>query len=117
MISAMDRAPIRLLAYYLMPNQRHMVVWPRKDGGMTEFLHWLTITHSQRLLAHRHTTGYGHIYQGRFKGFPFEQDESLRNVLRYVERTALQANLVLSERRTGAGAVYGDDLTGTENHC
>ena len=49
---------------------------------MTEFLRWLTITHSQRLHAHRHTTGYGHIYQGRFKSFPIEQDESLLNVLR-----------------------------------
>ena len=61
---------------------------------MTEFLRWLTITHSQRLHAHRHTTGYGHIYQGRFKSFPIEQDESLLNVLRYVERNALRANLV-----------------------
>ena len=61
---------------------------------MTGFLRWSTITHSQRLHAHRHTTGYGHTYQGRFKSFPIEQDESLLNVLRYVERNALRANLV-----------------------
>ncbi len=53
-----------------------------------------TSTCSQRLRAHRHTTGYGHIYQGRFKSFPIEQDESLLNVLRYVERNALRTNLV-----------------------
>ena len=41
-----------------------------------------------------HTTGYGHIYQGRFKSFPIEQDESLLNVLRCVERNALRAKLV-----------------------
>jgi hypothetical protein len=46
------------------------------------------------LHAHRHTTGYGHIYQGRFKSFPIEEDESLLKVLRYVERNALRANLV-----------------------
>ena len=72
MISGMHRAPIRLLAYSLMPNHWHMVVWPRKDGDMTEFLRWLTITYSQRLHAYRHTTGYGHIYEGRFKSFPIE---------------------------------------------
>ena len=94
MISAMQRTPIRLLAYCLMPNHWHIVLWPTKDGEMTEFLRWPTITHSQRLHAHRHTTGYGHIYQGRFKSFPIEQDESLLNVLRYVERNALRANLV-----------------------
>ncbi len=90
----MHRSPIRLLAYCLMPNHWHMVLWPRKDGEMTEFLRWLTTTHSQRLHAHRHTSGYGHIYQGRFKSFPIEQDESLLVVLRYVERNALRAKLV-----------------------
>jgi len=63
MVAAMCRSPIRLLAYCLMPNHWHMVLWPKKDGEMTEFLRWLTLTHSQRLHAHRHTTGYGHIYQ------------------------------------------------------
>ncbi len=94
MIEAMHRYPIRLLAYCLMPNHWHMVLWPREEGEMTEFLRWLTLTHSQRLHAHRHTTGWGHVYQGRFKSFPIEQDEPLLMVLRYVERNALRANLV-----------------------
>jgi putative transposase len=94
MVAAMHRFPIRLLAYYLMLNHWHMVLWPRKDGEVTAFLRWLTLTNSQRLHAHRRTTGYGHIYQGRFKSFPIEQDQSLLNVLRYVERNALRANLV-----------------------
>ena len=94
MIAAMKRSPILLLAYCLMPNHWHMVLWPNNDGEMTEFLRWLTLTHSQRLHAHRHTTGYGHIYQGRFKSFPIEEDESLLKVVRYVERNALRANFV-----------------------
>ena len=94
MAAAMHRFPTRLLAYCLMPNHWHMVLWPRKDGEVTAFLRWLTLTHSQRLHAQRHTAGYGHIYQGRFKSFPIEQDQSLLNVLRYVERNALRANLV-----------------------
>ena len=94
MVAAMRRSPIRMLAYCLMPNHWHMVLWPKKDGDMTEFLRWLTLTHSQRLHAHRHTTGYGHIYQGRFKSFPVEQDQAALNVIRYVERNALRAQLV-----------------------
>jgi putative transposase len=62
MISAMHRTPIRLLAYCLMPSEWHMVLWPRKDGEMTQFLRWLTITHSRRLHAHRHASGYGYLY-------------------------------------------------------
>jgi REP-associated tyrosine transposase len=94
MVAAMCRCPIRLLAYCLMPNHWHMVLWPKKDGQTTQFLRWLTLTHSQRLHAHRHTTGYGHIYQGRFKSFPVEQDQAALNVIRYMERNALRANLV-----------------------
>ena len=44
--------------------------------------------------AHHHTQGSGHLYPGRFNTFPIEEDEHLLAVLRYVERNALQANLV-----------------------
>jgi putative transposase len=44
--------------------------------------------------AHYHTSGTGHIYQGRFKSFPVEGDENLYAVCRYVERNPLRANLV-----------------------
>ena len=94
MVSAMRRSPIRLLAYCLMLNHWHRVLWPKKDGEMTEFLRWLLLTHSQRSHAHRHTTGYGHIYQGRFKSFSVEQDQAALNVTRYVGRDASRANLV-----------------------
>ena len=51
-------------------------------------------THTMRWHAHYHTEGSGHLYQGRFKTFPIEEGEHLLAVLRYVERNALQANLV-----------------------
>jgi putative transposase len=38
--------------------------------------------------------GSGHVWQGRFKAFPIEQDDHLRVVLRYVERNPLRAGLV-----------------------
>ena len=58
-----------------MPNHWHLVVWPRKDGELSRFVGWLTLTHTQRWHAHRHSTGSGHVYQGRFKSFPVEEDE------------------------------------------
>jgi putative transposase len=42
---------------------------------------------------HRHYGGSGHVWQGRFKAFPIQQDEHLLTVLRYVERNALRAGL------------------------
>ena len=77
-----------------MPNHWHFVVWPREDGELTQFLRRLTHTHTQRWHAHRRTAGTGHLYQGRFKSFPVQQDDHLLTVLRYVERNALRADLV-----------------------
>ena len=47
-----------------------------------------------RYHAHRHSTGKGHLYQGRFKSFPIQDDEHFLVVCRYVERNALRAGLV-----------------------
>ena len=56
---------------------------------------WLTNSHVRRYCQHYGTAGLGHLYQGRFKSFPIENDElHLLNVLRYVESNARRAGLV-----------------------
>src|SRR5208282_6125268 len=84
----------QLLAYCLLPNHWHLLVWPRRDGALSDFGHWLALTHTQRWHAHYHNVGLGHLYQGRFKSFLVEADEHYWSVCRYVERNALRAGLV-----------------------
>jgi REP-associated tyrosine transposase len=91
---AVERTELRLLAYCLMPNHWHMLVWPRKDGQLSDAMRWLTLTHTQRWHAHRHTAGTGPVYQGRFKSFPVQSDEHFLSVARYVERNPVRARLV-----------------------
>jgi putative transposase len=91
---AFEEVPMRLLAYCVMPNHWHLVLWPQKADDLSRFVGWLTLTHTQRWHAHYHTTGTGHVYQNRFKSFPVQEDEHLLTVLRYVERNALRAGLV-----------------------
>ncbi|MEX2317203.1 MAG: transposase [Pirellulales bacterium] len=91
---AMERHPTRLLAYTVMPNHWHLVLWPRADGELTEFVRWLSHTHAMRWHSHHGTAGSGHLYQGRFKSFPVQTDEHFYSLLRYVERNARRANLV-----------------------
>jgi len=91
---AVARTETRLLAYCVMRTHWHLVVWPREDGELSRFTGWLTLTHTQRWHAHRHTPGTGHVYQGRFKSFPVQDDDHFFAVCRYVERNALRANLV-----------------------
>jgi putative transposase len=91
---AVERTETRLLAYVVMPNHWHLVLWPREDGELSRFTGWLTLTHTQRWHAHRHSTGSGHVYQGRFKSFPVEDDDHFLTLCRYAERNALRAALV-----------------------
>ena len=89
---ACERLPMRVLAYCLMPNHFHLVLWPRLDGDLSRWMQWLLTAHVRRY--HHHYGSSGHVWQGRFKAFPIQQDEHLLTVLRYVERNALQARLV-----------------------
>ena len=90
---AVTRYGMRLLAYCLMPNHFHLLLWPRGDRDLSQFMQWLTLTHTQRWHAHHHTAGSGHLYQGRFKSFPVQSDDHFLTVCRYVERNALRAGL------------------------
>jgi putative transposase len=95
LVAALEHVPgVRLLSYCLMPNHWHLLVWPRADGELSDFGHYLTLTHTQRWHAHYHNAGTGHLYQGRFKSFPISQDDHFWTVCRYVERNALRAGLV-----------------------
>lgn len=90
--AAKERLPMRILGYVLMPNHFHLVLWPHADGDLGRWMQWLLTSHVRRY--HRHYLGTGHVWQGRFKAFPIEQDEHLLTVLRYVERNPLRAKLV-----------------------
>ena len=85
---------MRLWAYCVMPNHWHFVVWPERDGDLPAFLQQVTNTRMKQWKEHRHELGYGHLYQGRYKCFPVETEEYFYQVVRYVERKALRANLV-----------------------
>jgi putative transposase len=87
-----ERLPIRVPGFCLMPNHFHLVLWPWDDGDLSGWMQWLMTSHVRRY--HRHYGGSGHVWQGRFKAFPIQQDEHLLTVLRYVERNPLRAGLV-----------------------
>ena len=85
---------MRLLDFSVMPNHWHLVAWPQYDTDLSEYLRWLTVTHTSRWHVAHDTTGTGPLYQGRFKSFPIQQDDHFFTVCRYVERNARRAKLV-----------------------
>ena len=89
---ALVRVPgVRLLAYCLMPNHFHLVLWPPGDGDLSSWMQWLLTAHVHGY--RKRYRGSGHVWQGRFKAFPIEQDDYLLRVLRYVERNPVRATL------------------------
>jgi len=103
---AHERAPIRILDWVMMSNHWHMVLWPERDGELTRFLRWLTLTHAQRWKHAHDAVGHGHLYQGRFKSFPIQDDGHLLTVLRYVERNPVRADLVDAAEDWRWGSCY-----------
>jgi putative transposase len=85
---------MRLLEFCVMPNHWHLILWPHEDLQLSSFMHWLTLTQTQRWHAARGTTGTGSLYQGRFKAIPVQADDHFIRVARYVVRNPVRAGLI-----------------------
>ena len=103
---SLNFVPMRILAYCLMPNHWHLVLYPRADGDLSKFMRRITLTHTQRYHAQTRTVGYGHIYQGRYKSLPVETGQHFLTLVRYVERNAKRAGLVKKAEDWPWSSVY-----------
>ncbi len=101
-----DVTGMRILAYSIMPNHFHLVLYPESDGDLSEFMKRLTGAHTQRYRVATRTVGEGPLYQGRYKSFIIQDDSHLFTVLRYVERNPLTAGLVKEPLSWKYGSVY-----------
>src|SRR5437016_5392172 len=80
MRDTLNIVPMRVLAFCVMPNHWHLLLWPKAGGHLAAFMQRLTITHVRRWVEHRHDHGNGHVYQGRYKSFPVQDDTHLLTV-------------------------------------
>ena len=48
MEEAVTRVPLPIFSYLIMPDHWHFVVRPTTDSELSEFLQWLTHTHTMR---------------------------------------------------------------------
>jgi putative transposase len=91
---ALAQYPVDLLSYCLMPNHWHLVLRPKTDESLGKLMGWIGVTYVRRHHEHYHSRGGGHLYQGRFKSFPVQEDRHFLTLCRYVEANALRAALV-----------------------
>ncbi len=102
----LQRYPVELFTYCLMGNHWHLVVRPRTDEALGQLMSWVGVTHVRRHHQHYRTRGGGHLYQGRFKCFPVQDEAHFLTVCRYVEANALRAGLVKQAERWMWGGLY-----------
>jgi putative transposase len=92
---ALDRPDTpRLLAWSLMPNHWHLVLYADDATNLSTWMQWVTVTHTHRWHAYTRTAGEGPLYQGRFKSFPVQHEGHFLTLCRYVEANAYRAKLV-----------------------
>lgn len=65
-----------------------MEEWGQEEWGQPPL-----ITHTRRRHVSKDTVGEGHLYQGKYKSFIYQQDTHFLTLVRYVERNAKQASL------------------------
>jgi putative transposase len=93
LIDAKERAEVELFGFCLMPNHWHLVLRPKLAEDLSAYLSWLSNTHVKRYRAHYQRTS-GHLYQGRYKSFPVQEEDYFLRLMRYVEANPLRAKLV-----------------------
>ena len=90
---------IRILAYCLMPNHWHFILWPSEDGQLTTFVAAITQPHAKRLRRWRGNEGAGPVYPDRYlaKPLPAELNLFRGDALRRAESG--QGRIVPTRRR------------------
>lgn len=97
---------VQILAYVLMPNHWHLLLYPVENGHLSAFMGWLSTSHTRRYHTQTKTIGGGHLYQGRYKSFLVENDAHLLSVLKYIERNPVRARLAKSLEQWRWGSAY-----------
>ena len=132
MAYALEAVPVRLLAYCLMPNHWHLLLWPEEKGQVgkihapadddphTPIPGALPRSGTRAPLSE---PALSEVEWGRFKSFPVQEDRHFLTVARYVERNALRAGLAQRAeqwpwgslwRRTNPGARLSADADGAK---
>lgn len=92
--SCLERRPVPVLAYALMPNHWHLLLRPGSSSELSQLLHSLTARHAARFRHASGTVGGGHVYQARFSSTVVRDAVQYLRTVRYVETNPLRAKLV-----------------------
>ena len=102
-----------LYAYCLMGNHAHLLV---KENKEPIGIFMRKICSSYALWYNKKHNRVGHLFQGRFKSEPVEDDTYFLVVLRYILQNPVKANLV-TKIRDYKWSNFKDYINGNNNMC
>jgi putative transposase len=82
---------VKLYAFCVLPNHFHMVLRTDCSRELSDLMQWWLTSHVRR--HHKRHGSSGHVWQGRYKSFPIQEDSHLLTVLRYVLLNPCRAGL------------------------
>jgi putative transposase len=85
--------PIRILAFCVMPNHWHFMLWPETAQEVRLFIGRLAQVHAIRFQHAKGTRGSGPVYVKRFEARPVETELGVHVAARYIERNPCAAGL------------------------
>jgi putative transposase len=83
---------VDLLAYCLMPNHYHLLIYQKADGGITEFMQKLDTSYTKYFNLNNNRIG--HLFEHAFRAKIIEADEVLLHVSRYIHLNPVIKHLV-----------------------
>lgn len=105
---ARKKFAVQILAFCLMPNHFHLVTQTGDGAELSALMQWWLTSHVRR--HHKRLATSGHVWQGRFKSFPVQEDNHLLTVLRYVLRNPVRARLVQDPWEWRWSSLWFDEL-------
>lgn len=90
---ALEKYPVDLFAYCLMPNHWHLLLRAREPKAISKMLHWFSSKQATRWRKLNQTCGYGAVYQNRFRSHLVFGTSAFLIVARYIERNPASAAL------------------------
>lgn len=79
---------IRLLAYCLMPNHFHLLVWQKDSEGINYFMRSLTVKYA--MYFNRKYKRIGPLFQGVYKAVMIENEPQLVYLSKYIHRNPIE---------------------------
>lgn len=102
---------IKLFGYVIKGNHYHLIL-QTTTSPLSKVMHRINGHYSRDYNARRKRTG--HVFGGRYKGIPIQDERYLLAVLRYVHRNPLRAGICqrMSEYRWSCNANYRRNQSG-----